>query len=102
MMRGRSTLNITTQTPSCVLIRAVEPIVGWNTDRKPVGPINLAKALSIDRTLDKTDVTLDGRLLVCEGDTVTDDEISESKRKNLKTDTQELRRFYLRRSRFVS
>lgn len=87
------------------MIRAIEiaPTVGWNNaNSSAVGPINLAKALSIVKILDKTDVPREGPLFVCDDVAVTDDEICQSKRKNLKTDREELRRFYLGRSRFVS
>jgi len=106
-MRGKPTLNITTMTPSCVLIRAIEPREGWvlsdvSLTRLTVGPINLAKTLKIDRCLDKTDMTVSGPLFICEGESVAADNIVESKRKNVKIDAEEPRRFFIKWNRFVS
>jgi 3-methyladenine DNA glycosylase Mpg len=77
--------------------------------RSTVGPINLAKALGIryrpnriDRTLDRTDVTQIGPLFICQGQDILDDKVVATKRKNLKVDTEEPRRFYVKGSKFVS
>jgi DNA-3-methyladenine glycosylase len=101
-MRGRPTLNITTHPPSCVLIRAIEPTIGfYETSTRELGPINLAKALAIDRALDKIDVTVNGPLLVCQGELISSDLIVESERKNVRVDTHEPRRFRIRKSQLI-
>lgn len=106
LMRGRATLNVTTETPSCVLIRAIEPTLGWEAQPNPncstVGPINLPKALMIGSPLDGVDVTENGSLYICQGQDIPADKIQATKRKNLKVDTEEPRRFYIKGSRFVS
>jgi DNA-3-methyladenine glycosylase len=102
LMRGRPTLNVTTNTPSCVLVRAVEPNSGWEPKCSPVGPLNLAKALRIDGSLDRVDVTQIGPLFICQGRDIPDCQIVATKRIGLKVDIGEPRRFYIRRSRFVS
>jgi len=95
VMRGRSTLNVTTEPPSCVLIRAIEPKLGLERTshksqaRLTVGPINLAKALRIDRALDKADITASGSLFVFQGASIAPISTGESGRKNVKIDTEE-------------
>jgi 3-methyladenine DNA glycosylase Mpg len=101
-MRGRPTLNVTTDTPSCVLTRAFEPNSGCTPRCSTVDPINLPKALGIDRSLDEVDVTQIGPLFICQGQDIPDDKIVATKRKGLKVDTEEPRRFYIRGSRFAS
>ena len=104
LMRGRPTLNITTIKPSCVLIRAIEPraILESSNLRETVGPINLAKYLKIDRSMDRTDVTKNGPLFLCKGLSIPAEVISESKRKNVRIDTMEPRRFFVKGCPFVS
>jgi DNA-3-methyladenine glycosylase len=108
MMRGKPTLNITTMTPSCVLIRAIEPKLGFEFTcpehpTKPTGgPINLAKALRIDKTLDRSDITANGPIFLCEGESIALDSMFKSKRKNVRIDTEEARRFFIKGNRFVS
>jgi 3-methyladenine DNA glycosylase Mpg len=103
IMRGRPTLNITTITPSCILIRAVEPIEGFilSRERTTVGPVNLAKAMKIDESLDKLDVCTYGPLFVCDFK-LTSPIIVESKRKNVRIDTEECRHFFIKGNKFVS
>lgn len=75
-MHGRATINITTETPSCVLIRAVEPASEWEPKWSTVGPINIAKALGIRYSpnelanagsVDGTDITQIGPPFICQG-----------------------------------
>jgi DNA-3-methyladenine glycosylase len=105
LMRGRPTLNITTQAPSCVLIRAIEPTIGFDSTSPRTltdGPIKLAKTLAIDRALEKVDVTVNGPLFVCRGELIPSDGIIESERKNVRTDTRQPRRFRIMNNRLVS
>jgi len=96
-IRGKPTLNITTQTPSCVLIRAIKLKEG-DTPVKSVGPIKLAKALEIDEGLDKCDMTLEGPLYLCNGLKIPARLVVKTRRKNIPSelDTPEPRRFFIK------
>jgi DNA-3-methyladenine glycosylase len=108
IMRGRPTLNVTTMPPSCVLVRAIEPVHGFafigdvRHFRLTKGPINLANALSIDRALDKSDVTVSGPLFICEERSISSKEIVQCLRKNIRNNSAEPRRFHIKGNQFIS
>lgn len=108
IMRGRPTLNVTTMPPSCVLVRAIEPVHGFASvdDAKQFhltkGPINLAKALSIVWALDKSDITVSGPLFICEDRSISSNEIVRCLRKNVRNNSAEPRRFHIKGNQFIS
>ncbi len=63
--------------PSAVLVRAVEPLSG--VSRTTDGPGKLTRALAIDRTLNRVDLT-GGRLFVTPGDPVRAADVAVSER----------------------
>ena len=107
-------LNVTTQesgTPGAVLLRALEPIVGIRAMRRrrpnlsdvalTNGPGKLTKALGIDKSLNKVDLTEPGPLFIASA-TKEDFEISRSARVGISEGTDRMWRFYIAENRFVS
>jgi DNA-3-methyladenine glycosylase len=107
-------LNITTQhvgTAGAVLIRAMEPLEGLSAMRllRPKvpdsnltnGPGKLTKALGIDMSLNKVDMTKRGSLFVEESDDVTPD-ICRSARVGITQGKNRLWRFYIAGNPYVS
>lgn len=99
-----------------VLIRALEPVEGVSIMRQnrgvdrlrdlARGPGRLAQALRIDRSLDGIDLCQEGPLWLARGDPksgkIGEREIGESVRIGISREAEQVLRFYLRGSPFVS
>ena len=107
-------LNITTQevgTPGAVLIRAIQPLEGLHEMRRlrpnvldsnlTNGPGKLTKALGIDKSLNKLDMTKRGELFVTESDETTFD-VAKSARVGISQGRDRLWRFYVAGNSYVS
>jgi DNA-3-methyladenine glycosylase len=117
MIHSRWCLNAVTEpagTPSAVLIRAIEPLIGleWMHQRRRTeivrdltrGPARLCEALAIDRTYDGWDLTA-GRELWIAADAEAADRklrIGRSGRIGLSSAQRRLLRFFEIDNRFVS
>jgi len=107
-------LNITTQetgAPGAVLIRAIEPVEGLPTMRRlrpnvpdqnlTDGPGKLTKALGIDKSLNETDMTVQGLLFVTNSD-YAKFKVERSSRIGISEGKDRLWRFYIKGNMFVS
>jgi len=107
-------LNITTQEvgiPGAVLIRAIQPLEGLHEMRRlrpnvldsnlTNGPGKLTKALGIDKSLNKLDMTKRGELFVTESDE-TIFKVTKSARVGISQGADRLWRFYVAGNSYVS
>ncbi len=114
-IHSRHCLNVVTEpigTPSAVLIRAVEPLVGVeqmcrlrctaDPTKLTTGPGRLCEAFAIDRRLDGEDLTRPLRLWLAAGEQIPAQAVACTPRIGVTSAKELPLRFLLRDSRFVS
>jgi 3-methyladenine DNA glycosylase Mpg len=95
-MWGKPTFDIIVRGPGAVLVRGI--LLGLaDTKRRIIrGPVNVATALHIDKFLDKTDLTQISPISIHQNVNVIVHNIQSSRRINLRLDSRESRRFFIR------
>lgn len=95
-MWGKPTFDITARGPGAVLVRGILLELADTKRRIIRGPVNVATALHIDRFLDKTDLTQISPISIHQNVNVIVHNIQSSRRINLRSDSRESRRFFIR------